>query len=261
MPRWVAFSALTLVVLVILLLATRASARVVDDLTTRSSDCETLEAHDGANRSDEIGPMRPSAARVSKRTLFANVAGSHCLFAAVLIAGIVFADIPPSSLGVETDPLTDGEAIAVGTAVGAAIAVANLLTGAIADALEIDPSRPLRELLAPESTRGWLALLIVVLPVVAGFEELLFRGILIGAFAAGFELSPWILTIGSSVAFAAGHGAQGRLGIAVTGGLGFVFAAVFIWTGSLLVVVIAHYVVNAAEFVLVEGIGYEPFGG
>jgi hypothetical protein len=36
---------------------------------------------------------------------------------------------------------------------------------------------------------------------------------------------------------------------------------VFVTTGSLLVVWLAHYVVNAVEFVLVEGIGYEPFGG
>ena len=67
-----------------------------------------------------------------------------------------------------------------------------------------------------------------------------------------------VLAVASSVAFAAGHGAQGRLGIAATGVLGFVLAAVFVATESLLVVVVAHYIINAVEFGL-GGIGYEPF--
>lgn len=50
-------------------------------------------------------------------------------------------------------------------------------------------------------------------------------------------------------------GAQGRLGIIVTGLLGFVLAAAFVLTESLLVVVVAHYLVNALEFA-----GHELFG-
>jgi membrane protease YdiL (CAAX protease family) len=57
----------------------------------------------------------------------------------------------------------------------------------------------------------------------------------------------------SSVAFAFGHGAQGRAGIVVTGALGFVLAAAFVVTGSLVTVVVAHYLVNALEFVVNEG--------
>jgi len=102
---------------------------------------------------------------------------------------------------------------------------------------------------------GWVVLLVVVLPLIAGFEELLFRAAMIGAFSAGFGVSPWLLAVLSSVAFAAGHGAQGRLGILATGVLGFALAAVFVVTESLLVVVVAHYVINAVEFGL-EGIGY-----
>ena len=99
-----------------------------------------------------------------------------------------------------------------------------------------------------------------MLPVIAAFEELLFRAALVGGFAAGFGVSPWPLAVLSSAAFAAGHGAQGRLGVAVTGLLGFVLAAAFVLTESLLVVVVAHYVVNAVEFGLAEGLGREPFG-
>ena len=113
-------------------------------------------------------------------------------------------------------------------------------------------------MLAPDSLAGWALLLGVVLPLIAGFEELLFRGALVGVLSAGFGWSPWLLAVVSSVAFALGHGAQGSVGVAVTGLLGFVLAAGYIITGSLLVVVVAHYLVNAVEFVAYEGLDLEP---
>ena len=54
--------------------------------------------------------------------------------------------------------------------------------------------------------------------------------------------------------------AKGRLGVVVTGLLGFALAAAFVLTDSLLVVVVAHYVVNAVEFVAVEGLDLRSFG-
>ncbi len=112
----------------------------------------------------------------------------------------------------------------------------------------------LRSALAPETLPGWVALLLVVLPVVAVFEELLFRGALVGGLAAGFGLSAPVLVAASAAAFALGHGVQGRVGVVVTGALGLVLGAVFVWTGSLAVVVVAHYLLNALEFVVCEGI-------
>lgn len=259
MPRWVVFAALTLLVLAVLLLSTRASTRLLDELTARPASA--ADPSDGADDLDAIDDSTPPAPDVSKNALFANVAVSQGLFAGVLLAGIVLTGVPLAWIGIGDGTLSGREAIVAGVGIGLVIAMANLFVGGIADAFDADPSGPLRELLTPDSSRGWIVLLLVVLPIVAGFEELLFRGILIGAFALGFELSPWTLAVGSSVAFAAGHGAQGWLGIVLTGVLGFVLAAVFIATGSLLVVVVAHYVVNAAEFALVEGVGYEPFGG
>jgi len=91
-------------------------------------------------------------------------------------------------------------------------------------------------------------LLFVSLPVVAGFEELLFRGVLVGALSAGFDASPWLLAVASSVVFGASHTAQGWTGVLATTLLGLVLAAVYVTTGSLLVVFVAHYVVNAVEF-------------
>jgi membrane protease YdiL (CAAX protease family) len=43
----------------------------------------------------------------------------------------------------------------------------------------------------------------------------------------------------------------------VTGVLGFALAAVFVTTGSLVAVIVAHYLVNALEFVVHEGFGVD----
>jgi membrane protease YdiL (CAAX protease family) len=96
-----------------------------------------------------------------------------------------------------------------------------------------------------------------VLPVIAGFEEVLFRGALVGVVSSGYGVSAWVMAVVASGAFALGHGAQGRLGVLVTGALGFVLAAAFVLTGSLVVVIVAHYLVNALEFVVHEGLGVE----
>jgi predicted Abi (CAAX) family protease len=45
--------------------------------------------------------------------------------------------------------------------------------------------------------------------------------------------------------------------VLVTGTLGLVLAAGFVLTGSLLAVVVAHYLVNALEFVVHEGLDVE----
>lgn len=190
---------------------------------------------------------------MSTGELLANVGFSHGLFLVVLAGGALYADVPADALGVS---LSTRELL-VGVGFGLALAVANTLAGAAAHALGHTPSEELRELLAPDSATGWVLLLGAVLPLVALFEEFLFRAALIGAFSAGFDVSPWMLAVLSSAAFAVGHGAQGRAGITVTGLLGFVLAAGFVLTGSLLVVVVAHYLVNAVEFVVYEGLGVE----
>jgi len=273
--RWAAFAGTTLAVLSLLLVLARASQSVVPppptgphrrrlDRIEDGADHLQAPAADGpdARSPTEGSPDAGSAAALSSPALLANVVVSHGLFAGLLLAGIWLTDVPPSALGVTDAAVSTGPlAVAVGLVVGVAISLANTLAGGLARAFGDDPSRELRALLAPDSPAGWVLLLGVVLPIIAGFEELLFRAALIGGFAAGFGASPWLLAVLSSVAFAAGHGAQGGLGIAVTGLLGLALAAAFVLTGSLLVVVVAHYVVNAVEFVVAEGFGWEPFGG
>lgn len=189
--------------------------------------------------------------------LLANVAITQGLFAALVVGAAIYTGVPADALGIEFTGEYVRTGLLVGTVVGVVLYLANEIGAALAERFGIDRSEELREMLAPDSAAGWLVLLAVVLPIIAIFEESLFRAALIGATSAGFGVDPWLLAVLSSVLFAVGHGIQGPAGIAVTGMLGFVLAAVFIFTGSVLVVVVAHYVVNAFEFVVHEGLGFE----
>lgn len=185
--------------------------------------------------------------------LIANVAVSQAVLGGFLALGAWYAGVPVSAFGLSSGDVSTK--LALGVVLGFALYVVNRVGTSLSRRLGFAPDEALRETLTPETPTGWVLLLVVALPLIAGFEELLFRGALVGALSVGFDVSPWFLAAVSSVAFGAGHTAQGRLGIVVTGLLGFVLAATFVLTGSLLVVVVAHYLVNALEFV-----GNELFG-
>ncbi|WP_440007310.1 lysostaphin resistance A-like protein [Halomicrococcus sp. SG-WS-1] len=271
-PQWKSFAGVTLLVLAMLVALARASQSSLSAPELRDGDspggtgAPAREAGTVAGEpptsDDEAGDDRPTGngetgreatgdrdatARetLTPELLLVNVAVSQGLFGAVLVAAAWIGSVPPGALGVGTVTL---RTLALGVAIGVALFAANELGQHVADALGIDYAEGMRELLTPDSARGWFVLLFLVLPIIAGFEELLFRGALIGAFAAGFGVSPWLLAAGSTVAFALGHGAQGPGGILVTGLLGGALAAVFVLTESLPVVVVAHYLVNALEF-------------
>jgi membrane protease YdiL (CAAX protease family) len=200
------------------------------------------------------GRADPDGESPSTRLLLANVAVTQGLFLAVLAGGLALFAVPPDALGLS---VPTAPALWTGAAIGVGLYAANEVGAAVADRAGLGHDERLRELLAPDSAGGWAVLLFVVLPVIAGFEELLFRGVLVGALATGFPVSPWLLAVLSSVAFGVGHGAQGRVGVLVTGVLGFALAAGFLVTGSLAAVVVAHYLVNALEFVVHEGLEVE----
>ncbi|ERH09010.1 MAG: putative metal-dependent membrane protease [halophilic archaeon J07HX64] len=190
---------------------------------------------------------------LTSRLMLANVASTQALFAGVVVTAAWYFSIPADAFGVFTgSPAAGLRAVALGVGFGAVLWLANELATTVADAVGAAYDESVRGLLAPESTGGWVGLLLVVLPLVALAEELLFRAALIGVPAAGFGVSPWLLAVVASLAFALGHGAQGQVGVVVTGLLGLVLAAGYILTGSLLVVVVAHYVINAMEFLFHE---------
>ena len=195
---------------------------------------------------------------LSTTALLANVTISQGLFAMLLIVGAWIARIPVSAFSVGTGP-TEVLILAFGIGTGVALYIGNEVGSALGARFGLGDGEGLRSALAPETSLEWAALLCIVLPIIAGFEELLFRGALIGVIASGYSISPWVLAVVSSLAFALGHGAQGRIGIIVTGVFGFVLASIFIVTDSLLIVIIAHYIVNALEFIIHEAFEIELY--
>ncbi|NUC73191.1 CPBP family intramembrane metalloprotease [Haloterrigena sp. SYSU A558-1] len=209
-------------------------------------------AHSDGRPQQELDPRSLSAGE-----LLANVALSQGLFASVLLGAVLYTGIPVGALGIEFSTAFLRQGLVLGTAAGLVLYAANEIGAAAATHIGFDHDERLRTLLAPDTTWEWLVLLAFVLPLIAGFEELLFRAALIGALSTGFGVDPWLLAIVSSIAFALGHGMQGSVGILVTGLLGFVLAAVFVVTGSFLVVFVAHYLINALEFVVHEGLEFD----
>jgi membrane protease YdiL (CAAX protease family) len=268
-PDWSAFAGVTGVVLTALLVLAQLSRNVVGGDAPAPSPEDTPVPADrpesgSPTSGDRTGTGDTSPAvghegtppRLSAGALLANVALSQGAFGLLLLAGAWYARVPAAAFGAEPAALTPA-ALGAGVALGVALYLANEAGATLGERVGLGGATELRAALAPETPRGWAVLLFLVLPVIAGFEELLFRGALVGAIHAGFGVSPWVMAALSSVAFAAGHGAQGPAGIAVTGLLGFVLAAAFIVTGSLLAVVVAHYLVNALEFLVHEGLEIE----
>jgi membrane protease YdiL (CAAX protease family) len=198
---------------------------------------------------DDPPGLDSGAPSLSAGALLANVAVTQGLFGGVLAVGAFYFEIPPSALGLGGEDLA---LLAAGVGLGVVLWAGNALAAALADAVGAGYDETLREMLSPDSATGWVVLFGVVLPVVALVEEFVFRAAVIGVPAAGFGTPVWALVPVSAGAFALGHGAQGRVGVAVTGGLGLVLAGAYAVTGSLLVVVVAHYLVNALEFAVHE---------
>jgi len=213
---------------------------------------ESVDADEAPITQPAESTRTPDAPPLSTPALLANVVFSQGLFGVLLLAMAWYTQVPARAFGLSSETLTVG-AVGTGVAVGVVLYGLNEAAGRVARWQGLSTPSTLREALTPETAAGWAILLVVVLPIIAGFEELLFRGALIGVVHAGFGVSPWLLAVGSSVAFALGHGAQGRLGIVVTGLLSLGLAAAFVLTESLVVVIVAHYVVNAAEFVVHKG--------
>jgi membrane protease YdiL (CAAX protease family) len=277
MPQWAAFVGLTGFLLTVLLGLSKLSQRALSGegsgVTART---DGLERFSTAAPADDTYPRFETtrAARerrhiegqlahdeLSTGALLANVALTQGLFGVLLVAAAFFFEIPLSAFGVAADALSTGlPAVGLGLAAGVGFWVGNEFAAAVADGFGIGVDESLRELLAPDSTGGWVVLLGVVLPIIAVVEELLFRAAAIGVPVAGLGAPAWAMVVVSSVAFALGHGAQGRVGVVVTGVLGAALGVLFVLTNSLLAVVVAHYLVNALELCVHEGLGVRRLG-
>lgn len=187
----------------------------------------------------------PESAALGGDVLRANVAVSQGMVAVLVLLAAWTAGVPWSAFGRFG---TDGLPIAI--AAGVVLAGANRLLDRVLPERALRDAARLRERLVPRSLRGWVVLLVVVVPVIAVSEELLFRGALVGVATVGLGVSPWPLVAVSSLVFGAAHSAQGAVGIAVTTVFGLLLASVYVLTGSLIVVIVVHAIVDAMEFVL-----------
>jgi len=277
MSQWAAFVGLTGFLLTVLLALSKLSQRTLSGesggVTARTDGLERLHrvapddqtyprfetARAARERQHIEGQL--SSDTLSTGALLANVALTQGLFGLLLLGGAFFFEIPLAALGITTDALSTGlPALGIGLAAGVGFWVGNEFAGAVADGFGIGVDESLRELLAPDSVGGWVVLLGVVLPIIAVVEELLFRAAAIGVPVAGLGAPAPAMVVVSSVAFALGHGAQGRVGIVVTGALGAALGVLFVLTNSLLTVVVAHYLVNALELCVHEGLGVGRLG-
>ena len=253
-PGWTPFLAVVAVLTLAVLGLARQSQSLIREYgpDDEAGDASEADLSDGDEPDESGGP------ELTTSMLLANVAVTQGVVAAIMLVAAWYFSIPADAFGVaDTAASISFPAVALGAAFGVALWLGNELSTALADAVGAAYDEAVRQLLAPDSASGWAVLLGVVLPIIAVSEELLFRAALIGVPAAGYGVSPWLLAVVSSAAFALGHGAQGRVGVVVTGALGFVLAAGYIVSGSLLLVIVAHYVINALEFLVHEGLGID----
>lgn len=107
-------------------------------------------------------------------------------------------------------------------------------------------------IILPRRRADFPAVALAMLPVVA-MEELLFRSLLIGGF--GLLAPNWVLVLLSAAVFGLMHSPQGAWGVVgVTLG-GIVLGMLFLWTGSLVLPLWTHYVVNMAQLLLAYRLG------
>ncbi len=99
----------------------------------------------------------------------------------------------------------------------------------------------------PRSQEEWAPVMLALFPAVL-VEELLFRSLLLGGLAAAWPVP--ILLVGTALLFGWMHSPQGWLGMIMTAAVSLLFAALFLWRGSLLPPLAAHYVVNLLQLVI-----------
>lgn len=107
--------------------------------------------------------------------------------------------------------------------------------------------------ITPQNRGELLLVLLAMVPVVV-LEELLFRSLLLGGFMPLLPLP--MLLISWSVAFGLLHSPQGVWGMIGSGLAGLLLGLLFVWQGSLLLPIVAHYVTNGVQLIHAMRLGY-----
>jgi uncharacterized protein len=115
------------------------------------------------------------------------------------------------------------------------------------------PATPLPAFLAAKGGAE-IVLAAILVVVVAVAEETIFRGYLLLRFRA-LKIGPAWAAVLSAVIFSLGHGYEGSSGVVTVGAMGFVFALVYLWRGSLVAPMVMHFLQDFIGIVLVPLLG------
>lgn len=176
-----------------------------------------------------------------RRVIYASVAISLLLIAAVTFGVGVWQEVPAASLGWRVAGTTE----AIGWAAGVAVAGLGVAWGVSAAGRALG----LREgglayLLMPRSAREKRAFLLLA-GVGALCEEYVYRGFLLFVLAE-WTGSVWLAVAVTAASFGLAHGYQRLLGVVRSAALGGLLAVPVVFTGSLFPAVVAHFWINAA---------------
>lgn len=96
----------------------------------------------------------------------------------------------------------------------------------------------------PRTRPEWI-LVPAAMGVAVLLEEVLFRSLLIGGLSASVPVP--ILVLGFAAIFGLMHSPQGNLGVIMTGLMGLWLSILFVWSGSIILPLTAHYVINLLQ--------------
>ncbi len=109
--------------------------------------------------------------------------------------------------------------------------------------------------IVPANRLEWVGVMAVLLPA-AALEELLFRSLPLGGLT--WLVSPWVLIWPLSLLFGLMHASQGQWGVVGAAIMGLLLSALFLWTGSIWVPIVTHWLLNAAEVTIAQRRGVRP---
>jgi membrane protease YdiL (CAAX protease family) len=108
---------------------------------------------------------------------------------------------------------------------------------------------PIRFLLPTTTLQRWLFVLVCITAGIA--EEWIYRGFVFHFLVAELPtLNGWLIAVAAAVLFGIAHAYQGKVGTVLTGLLGFIFSLLYIVTGSLLLPMAMHTVLDLRIFLL-----------
>lgn len=108
---------------------------------------------------------------------------------------------------------------------------------------------PIRFLLPTTAAQRWVFVLVCLTAGIA--EEWIYRGFVLHFLVSALPaVNGWLVVLAAAAMFGIAHAYQGKAGTVLTGVLGFVFSLFYIGTGSLLLSMILHTLVDLRIFLL-----------